>query len=75
MSHTIELTDEQYATLETAAARGDETPQALVERWVRALAASQNPIYYNEEEMFAALDAYAAEVDQTNRPGQADADK
>lgn len=74
MSHTIELTDEQYTMLEAAAARGGETTQSLVERWVRALAESQNPIYYNEDDMFAALDAYAAESDQAKQRGHADAD-
>lgn len=75
MSHTIELTDEQYSTLETAAAKGGETPQALLERWLRALAESENSIYYNEDEMFAALDAYAAEADQSGPSGHVDADK
>jgi predicted nucleic acid-binding protein len=76
MSHTLELTDEQFATLEAIAARTGQTPQKLIDRWVAALAESQGTIYYSADEMFEALDAYAARVDaeqegqEESRPGQ-----
>jgi hypothetical protein len=69
MSHTLELTDEQFATLEAVAARSGQTPKHLVDQWLRALAASQSAIYYSTDEMFEALDSYAAQSD-ASQPGQ-----
>lgn len=63
MSHTLELTDDQFATLQAVAAKSGQTPQTLVGRWVKALAESQNTIYCSTDEMFEALDAFAARAD------------
>jgi hypothetical protein len=76
MSKTVELTDEQYATLEAAAARGAETPQQLLERMLRALAATQGPIYYTDDELLRALGADDAELAELAKlEWQADADQ
>lgn len=71
MSKTIELSDEEYTILEAAAARGHETPEQVLARIVRALAEAQNPVYYSLDDMFDALDEYAAQVDA----GQDNADE
>jgi hypothetical protein len=71
MSKPIELSDEEYQILERAAAAGHETPEQVIRRIVRALADSDGPVYYTVEEMFDALDAYAARADA----GEADADE
>jgi hypothetical protein len=63
VSRSLDLTDEQFAALEAMAARTGQTLQILVDRWVKALAESQGAIYVNIDEMFDALDAYAARVD------------
>jgi hypothetical protein len=63
MTKVIELTDEEYRILKDAAERGNETPEQFIGRMVRALAGAAGPIYYSTDEMFEALDAYAAEAD------------
>ena len=71
MSKTIELSDEEYAILEAVATREHETPEQVLARMVRALAETQNPVYYNLDDMFDALDKYAASIDA----GQGNADE
>ena len=44
MSKTIELTDEQYSTLESIAARDGEAPKHFIERLLDALAQT----YWND---------------------------
>lgn len=74
MSRTLELTDEQYDTLQKAAqARGD-TPERLLESMLSALAHAQGAVYYSEDEMFAALDDFARAANAQS-PGDADADE
>jgi hypothetical protein len=57
MSKTIELTDEQYSTLESIAARDGETPQHFIERLLDALAQTHGTIYYSDDELLRALGA------------------
>jgi hypothetical protein len=70
-SKVIELTDEEYQALAEAAKRRHETPEQMLAHIIRALAEAKGAVYYSVEEMFDALDAYAAEAD-ANR---ADADE
>jgi hypothetical protein len=63
MSRVIELSDEEYDILQAAAAQAHETPEEILRRLVRALATEQGKVYGTTDEMFAALDAYAALVD------------
>ncbi len=60
MSKPIELSDEEYQIVEQAVAAGHETPEQVIRRLVRALADANGPVYYSVEDMFEALDAYAA---------------
>lgn len=62
MSHILELTDEQYATLQQVAARSHETPQQLVERLVNALASTHGPIFYTDDDLLRALGADDEEI-------------
>ena len=62
MSKVIELSDEEYATLAAAAEKSHQTPEAFVARWVKALSDIPGEIYWNEEELFRALDADDAEL-------------
>src|SRR3954466_4185710 len=57
MSKTIELTDEQYATLASTAARDGETPQRFIERLLNALTQTQGTIHYSDDELLRALGA------------------
>lgn len=76
MGHTIELTDEQYATLETAAARGGESPEQLIGRMLNALTEVQGPVYYTDEELLRALGADDEEIAElAELDTQADADE
>ena len=57
MSKTIELTDEQYATLENIAARDGETPQRFTERLLNALIQTRGSIYYSDDKLLRAQGA------------------
>lgn len=57
MSKVIELTDNEYAALATAAARSGETPQHLLSRMVEALAQTQTTDYYSDDELLRELGA------------------
>jgi hypothetical protein len=57
MSHVVELTDEQYETLRQVAARDQESPEQLIARMVSALAETQGPIYFTDDEFLRALGA------------------
>ena len=75
MSHTVELTDEQYATLQKAAdARGD-TPERLLASMLSALSHAQGTVFYSEDEMFAALDAFALAANASSTQAGTDADE
>lgn len=62
MSHTIALTDEQYAMLEAAAAKGGESPEQLIGRILNTLTEVQGPVYYTDEELLRALGAGDEEI-------------
>jgi len=62
VTKAIELSDEEYEVLVEAARKRHETPERMLSALVRALAKTEGAIYCSAEEMFAALDAYAAEV-------------
>ncbi|MGH2516232.1 MAG: hypothetical protein ACRDHP_11310 [Ktedonobacterales bacterium] len=68
MSHTIELTDEQYAILrETAEARG-ESPDAVVAALIAELrAAPDQPRYYETDDFLRHLGATEDEINDLNR--------
>jgi hypothetical protein len=74
MSKVIELSDEEYHALEEVAKKRRETPEQTLKSLVRALAEAEGAVYYSTDEMFEALDAYAAETD-TAHSGQSDADE
>ena len=71
MTKVIELSDEEYGILQAAAAKGHETPEQVLVRMLKAIESASGPVYYNVDEMFDALDAYAADVD-TGQPNNAD---
>jgi len=62
MSKVIEVSDEQYQALLEAAAKQQVSMAQFVARIANAVAQAQNPVYFTIEEMFDALDAYAASV-------------
>ena len=68
----VELTDEQYAILEAAAKKGDETPEHLIGRMVTALADAEGPIYFSDEELLRALGADDDEIAELSRIADAD---
>jgi hypothetical protein len=74
MSYTLELSDEQYDTLQKAAQVRGDTPERLLADILSALAQAQGAVYYSENEMFAALDAFARIADASSRE-DADADE
>jgi hypothetical protein len=57
MSHALELTDEEYSAIATAAAKTGETPQQLVARMASALAEAEGTVYYTDDEFLRALGA------------------
>lgn len=57
MSHVLELTEEEYSAIVTAAAKTGQTPQQLVARMANALTAAEGVVYYTEEELLRALGA------------------
>jgi hypothetical protein len=64
MSKVVELSDEEYAALAEAAQKRHETPEQMLKNMVRALAgAGRSTVYYSVDDMFEALDAYAATID------------
>lgn len=62
MGHALELTEEQYSAIATAAAKTGETPQQLVARMASALADAEGVVYYTEEELLRALGAKDEEL-------------
>jgi hypothetical protein len=70
MSKVIELSDEDFAVLVEAAKKRHETPERMLSSLVRALAETAGAVYYEVDEMFDALDAYAAGSDavQSDHP-------
>jgi hypothetical protein len=69
MGKVIELPDEEYQMLAEAAKKRHETPEQMLRSLARALAESTGAVYYSAEEMFDALDAYAAEHDGAEHDG------
>jgi hypothetical protein len=68
MSKVIELSDEEYEVLVEAAKKRHETPEQMLSSLVRSLSEAESAVYYGTDEMFAALDAYAAERDAGATP-------
>lgn len=76
MSHTIELTDDQYATLEAVASREGATPEHVIDRFMDALSQTRGPIYFTDEELLRALGADDEEIAELAKlEWQADADE
>ncbi|HEY7984669.1 MAG TPA: hypothetical protein VID73_10910 [Ktedonobacterales bacterium] len=67
MSHTVELTDEQYELLSRVAARDEETPEQLIGRMVNALTDTQGTISFTDEELPRALGADEEELAELAR--------
>ena len=67
MSKTFELTDEQYSTLETIAARDGETPQRFIERLLEALVQTRGTICYSDNELLRALGADDQELGELEK--------
>ncbi len=63
MAKVIELSDEEYQALAEAAKKRNETPAQMLRSLARALVDAKDAVYYNTDEMFEALDAYAAQRD------------
>ena len=58
MSKVIELSDDQYSTIEQAAASRGQTPDSLLAQWIDELRNSeQGHRYYETEEWFRHLGA------------------
>jgi hypothetical protein len=75
MSKIIELTDEQYSTVESIAARDSETPQHFIERLLDALVRTHGTIYYSDDELLRALGADDKELGELEKLArQTDAD-
>jgi hypothetical protein len=68
MSHTIDLSDEQYAALLRAvAARPGATVAALVAEWAEAIDPREPEHYYDDEQFLRVLGADDAEIDAFNQ--------
>jgi hypothetical protein len=65
MSHVIELTDEEYATLESVAEHQGVTPQACVDMLVQRLQAPRQ-VYDNLDDFFRSLGATDEEIAEMN---------
>lgn len=72
MSKVITLSDTEFSLLERAAAKSGESPQALIERMIHALADAQGPIYYTDDELLRALGADDEELKELERAVDAD---
>ena len=66
MSTTIELTDEQYATLQRIAQATKTTPEAMIAEWIGQLDKWDQSTYYTDEE-------WEAHLDELDRQGDGDA--
>lgn len=62
MSHVLDLSDEQDATLRRAAARNQKTPEQLTARLVDALADTPRTIHSTDDELLRALGADDVEL-------------
>lgn len=68
MSHTIELTDEQYAILRDAAQERGEAPETVVAALITELQAAQSqPRYYETDDFLRHLGASEEEINELNR--------
>ncbi|HUY78417.1 MAG TPA: hypothetical protein VMV29_16720 [Ktedonobacterales bacterium] len=65
MTHVIELTDEEYATLEAVAQHQGVTPQACVNLLIEQLRRPR-PVYENLDDFFRSLGATDEEIAQMN---------
>ncbi|HEY7833598.1 MAG TPA: hypothetical protein VIG30_08525 [Ktedonobacterales bacterium] len=66
MSKTIELTNEQYATLQRIAQATKTTPDAMIAEWVKQLDNWDQSAFYTDEE-------WKAHLDDLDRQGDGDA--
>lgn len=68
MSHTIELSDEQYAAVMRAvAARPGATLESLVAEWAAGIDPSEPDHYYTDEQFLRVLGADDAEIEAFNQ--------
>lgn len=68
MSHTIELSDEQYAAIMRAvAARPGASLESLVAEWAEAIDPREPDHYYTDEQFLRVLGADDAEIEAFNQ--------
>ena len=68
MGKSIELTDEQYATIEQAARAQGQTPEALITRWVDNLrGCDRERGAYETEDWFRHLGASEEQIAEARR--------
>lgn len=68
MSHVLELTDEQYHTIERAVAARGQTPDTLIASWIATLdEAPVEPAYYETEDWFRHLGASEEQIEEARR--------
>lgn len=68
MSHSIELSDEQYAAiLRAVAARPGATVDALVAEWAEAIDPREPDHFYTDEQFLRVLGADDTEIDAFNQ--------
>lgn len=75
MSHVLELTDEQYQTIERATAECGQTPDALIASWIAALdAAPEVLVPYETEDWFRHLGLTEEQIAESARLAAMDDD-
>lgn len=75
MSHVFEVTEEQYQILERAAQSNEQTPDALLARWIEALRDPRvHPRYYETDDWFRHLGMSDEEIEEIKREAAAEAD-
>lgn len=68
MSHTLELTDEQYSAIERAAAARGQTPDALIASWIAVLDEEPGALEaYETEDWFRHLGATEEQIREARR--------
>lgn len=74
MTHVLELTDEQYHTIERAAASRGQTPDTLIAAWVAALDEGPIGTAYETEDWFRHLGMTEEQITESARLAVADDD-
>lgn len=68
MSHTLELTDDQYRAIERAAAACGQTPDALIASWIAVLGEAPNVLVpYETEDWFRHLGASEEQIEEAHQ--------